>query len=147
MLHDPSEDPLIRLARDQEGSLPGLLSIRWTHVGRGEISASLDVQKHHMAPTGFLHAATVMALADTACGYGCLHSLPERATGFTTAELKANFIGTARQGRITCSARLVHGGRTTQVWDAEIKQEHLDKTIALFRCTQILLCPERAKSG
>lgn len=97
------------------------------------------MQKHHLSPTGFLHAATVVALADTACGYGCLHMLPEHATGFTTAELKTNFLGTAREGFVSCAARLVHGGRTTQVWDAEVKAERSDKTIALFRCTRILL--------
>ncbi|HCK84598.1 MAG TPA: competence protein ComA, partial [Hyphomonadaceae bacterium] len=55
--------------------------------------------------------------------------------GFTTIELKANFLGTARDGAVACEARLVHGGRTTQVWDAEAKHEATGKTIALFRCT------------
>jgi 1,4-dihydroxy-2-naphthoyl-CoA hydrolase len=92
-----------------------------------------------LALNGYLHAATVVALADTACGYGCVMSLPEGASGFTTAELKANFIGTAREGGVSCDARLVHGGRTTQVWDAEVKSEAAGKAIALFRCTQIIL--------
>jgi uncharacterized protein (TIGR00369 family) len=70
-------------------------------------------------------------------------SLPEGAAGFTTAELKANFIGTALAGGITCEARLLHGGRTTQVWDAEVKSEAIGKTIAVFRCTQILLSKAR----
>ena len=81
----------------------------------------------------------MVALADTACGYGCVMSLPQGASGFTTAELKANFIGTALEGVVSCEARLVHGGRTTQVWDAEVKTEAAGKTIALFRCTQIIL--------
>jgi uncharacterized protein (TIGR00369 family) len=123
----------------QEGSLPGLLGFEWSYLRQGEIGGHFEVQKHHLSPTGFLHAATVVALADTACGYGCLHMLPEHATGFTTAELKTNFLGTAREGFVSCAARLVHGGRTTQVWDAEVKAEQSDKTIALFRCTQILL--------
>ena len=80
-----------------------------------------------------------MALADTACGYGCVMSLPQGTSGFTTAELKADFIGTAREGGVTCDARLLHAGRTTQVWDAEVKEEPTGKTIALFRCTQIVL--------
>ena len=62
----------------------------------------------------------MIALADTACGYGCILSLPEGATGFTTIELKANFVRTAREGTIGCEARLVHGGRTTQLWDATV---------------------------
>jgi 1,4-dihydroxy-2-naphthoyl-CoA hydrolase len=147
MSDDNFQKTLARLAADQEGSLPGLLGFLWTHASRGEISGRLEVEKQHLAPTGFLHAATVVALADTACGYGCLQSLPEGATGFATAELKANFIGTAREGGVTCNARLVHGGRTTQLWDAEVKEERFGKTIALFRCTQILLYSDRARSG
>ena len=90
-----------------------------------------------LAPHEFLHAGTVIALADTSAGYWCLASLPEGANSFTTIELKANFLGTARKGRIECEAVLVHGGRTTQVWDATVT--HKGKTIALFRCTQLLL--------
>ena len=92
-----------------------------------------------LAPNGYLHAAAVVALADTACGYGCVASLPDGATGFTTIELKANFLGTATEGALACTARLVHGGRTTQVWDAEVTLEGATKTVALFRCTQLLL--------
>jgi uncharacterized protein (TIGR00369 family) len=83
----------------------------------------------------------VISLADTACGYGALRSLPAGGTGFTTIELKANFLGTAREGAIACEARLVHGGGTTQVWDATVVDERTAKTIALFRCTQLVLYP------
>ena len=89
-----------------------------------------------------LHAATVVALADTACGYGCLNALPDGASGFTTAELKANFLGTARDGAILCRATPVHLGRTTQVWDALVTVEGTGAKIALFRCTQMVLWPK-----
>jgi uncharacterized protein (TIGR00369 family) len=94
-----------------------------------------------MAPNGYLHAATVVALADTACGYGCVASLPDGATGFTTIEIKTNFLGTTREGALACEADLAHGGRTTQVWDARVIDEGTGKVIALFRCTQMLLYP------
>ena len=91
-----------------------------------------------MAPNGYLHAAAVVALADTACGYGCLLSLPEGGVGFTTIELKANFVRSAQRGTIACEARLVHGGRTTQVWDATVSDPD-GRPLALFRCTQLVL--------
>jgi uncharacterized protein (TIGR00369 family) len=90
-----------------------------------------------LAPNGYLHAGAIVALADTACGYGCFAFLPEGGTGFTTIELKTNFLGTAREGTLECEALRVHGGRTTQVWDATVRREA--KTIALFRCTQLIL--------
>jgi len=127
----------------QIGHLPGVLGFDWVELRSGYARGGFDIAQQHLAPNGYLHAGSVVALADTACGYGCFMSLPEGATNFTTAELKANFIGTALMGRLTCEARLVHGGRTTQVWDAEVRSEASGKTIALFRCTQIILYPAR----
>lgn len=125
-----------------KGFLPGFLGIEIVTVEPKRLVARLVLRDEHLAPNGFLHAATVVALADTACGYGCLASLPEGANSFTTIELKTNFLGTARQGAIRVEALLVHGGRTTQVWDATVREEANDKVIALFRCTQILLYPK-----
>lgn len=127
----------------QLGLLPDHLGLDWIALRRGFAQGRFEIGKRHLAPNGYLHAAAVVALADTACGYGCIISLPEGAASFTTAELKTNFLGTAREGGITCEARLVHGGRTTQVWDAEVKSEATGKTIALFRCTQIVLSQAR----
>ena len=122
-----------------QGRLPGLFGLEFSEVGPERVAARLALRPEHLAPNGFLHAATVIALADTACGYGCVASLPEDATGFTTLELKANFLGTALEGAITCEASLVHGGRTTQVWDARVVAEATGKPLALFRCTQLVL--------
>jgi uncharacterized protein (TIGR00369 family) len=120
--------------------LPELMGLEWIESRPGFVSGRFVVQRHHMAPNGFLHAASVIALLDSACGFGCMISRPEGAIGFTTIELKTNFLGTTRQGEVTGEARLVHGGRTTQVWDAEAKSG--DKTLAIFRCTQLLLYPQ-----
>ena len=125
-----------------KGTLPGHLGIVFTQATRGEMRATLAVQRHLMAPNGYLHAGTVVSLADTACGYGCIASLPEGAVGFTTIELKSNFLGTAREGNIDCVATVEHAGRTTQLWDAVVTHRETGKTIALFRCTQFILYPQ-----
>lgn len=103
----------------------------------GRALVRLPLRSDLLAPNGYLHAGSVVALADTACGYGCIASLPDGGTGFTTVELKTNFLRTATEGTLECDARLVHGGRTTQVWDATVRHE--EKAIALFRCTQLVL--------
>jgi uncharacterized protein (TIGR00369 family) len=100
------------------------------------------VRREVLAPNGYLHAATVIGLADTACGLATRALLPEGAGGFTTIELKANYLGTAREGRVGVLATNVHAGRTTQVWDATVSVEATGKTIALFRCTQSVLWPK-----
>ena len=125
--------------RTSEGFLPGLLGIRVLETAQGRVLAALDIRKDHHAPNGFLHAGTVVTLADTACGYGCLAHLPEGAKGFTTIELKSNHLGTALEGVIDVEAKAVHLGRTTHVWDAEVRHQGTGKTLALFRCTQMVL--------
>jgi uncharacterized protein (TIGR00369 family) len=127
----------------QKGLLPGELGIEWEEVAAGKTRGRFTVTRRHMAPNGFLHAASVIALVDTACGYACIASLPQGASGFTTIELKANYLGTAREGEVVAGrAWLVHGGRMTQVWDAEAVNETTGKTMALFRCTQMVLWPK-----
>lgn len=92
-----------------------------------------------VANVGFLHAGTVVTLADTCAGYGCIVNLPDGATGFTTVELKSNHVGTTRDGTIDCTAKAVHLGRTTQVWDATVTHKESGRTLAVFRCTQMIL--------
>jgi 1,4-dihydroxy-2-naphthoyl-CoA hydrolase len=122
--------------------LPGLVGVEIVTVTREAVESRMAVRKEVMAPNGFLHAASIIALADTSCGYGCIATLPQGAKGFTTVELKTNFLGTAREGFIACRAMPVHLGRTTQVWDAVITNEASGAKIALFRCTQMVLWPK-----
>ena len=114
-------------------------------MSASEVRSELAVQKFLMAPNGFLHAGTIVTLADTSCGYGCVASVPQGATGFTTIELKSNHLGTAREGHVDCVATAVHLGRTTQVWDAVVTHRESGKTIALFRCTQMVLYEVKVK--
>lgn len=141
--HSDTGEPLTPdvLNHAGEGRLPGYIGLEFTDVERDLVRGRLDIRPEHLAPNGYLHAATVIALADTACGYGVLTSRPPGATGFTTIELKSNFLGTVLEGAIAVTARKVHGGRTTQVWDAEVVDEADGKPIALFRCTQLILYP------
>ncbi|HEY1090837.1 MAG TPA: PaaI family thioesterase [Burkholderiaceae bacterium] len=124
------------------GMLPGHLGIRITGRTEGSVTAELAVRKHLTAPNGFLHAGAIVTLADTAAGFGCLSHLPEGASGFTTIELKSNHLGTALEGHLDCKAQAVHRGKTTQVWDATVTHRETGKTLALFRCTQMVLYPK-----
>jgi uncharacterized protein (TIGR00369 family) len=131
----------LTLAQLQEAGsrfLPGLLGIEVYEADDGLARARLELGERHWAPNGYLHAGTVVSLADTACGYGCILNLPDGATGFTTIELKTNFLRSAQSGTVDCEARLAHGGRTTQVWDATVTDPD-GRQMALFRCTQLLL--------
>ena len=126
------------LSRDK---LPGLLGISIIESDGTGVVAEMPVTADHLAPNGYLHAGAVVSLADTACGHGCMVNLPEGAQGFTTVELKSNHLGTVLEGIIACRATAAHLGRTTQVWDAVVARHDTGKTLALFRCTQMILYP------
>ena len=128
-----------RMSEAMEGRLPGLFGVELLSIEPGAVETRLALKPEHLAPNDFLHAGTVITLADTSAGMGCLASLPEGAMGFTTVELKTNFLATAREGALRCNARLIHGGGRTQVWDATVGREDDERVIALFRCTQFLL--------
>ncbi|MFN3834907.1 MAG: PaaI family thioesterase [Glycocaulis sp.] len=121
------------------GKLPGLIGLEITSPDPARVQGHIDVREDLLAPNGFLHAASVIGLVDSLCGYGAMSNLPEGASGFTTVELKSNFLGTAREDRVLGEAVPVHLGKTTQVWDAKAWRESDGKPIALFRCTQMVL--------
>ncbi len=121
------------------GRLPGHLGIRITRLEPECVEAEFTVSEHLIATNGYLHAGGIVTLADTTCGYGCAANLPAGATGFTTVELKSNHLGTAREGTVVSVARPAHRGRSTQVWDAVVTHRETGRTLALFRCTQIIL--------
>ena len=120
------------------GTLPGLIGIEIVSITAESLVGRLPLRPDLLAPNGYLHAASVIALADTMAGYGTIANLPDGARTFTTIELKSNFLGTARDGVITCTATPAHMGRMTQVWDAVVTDEK-GRKIALFRCTQMIL--------
>ena len=124
------------------GKLPGYLGLHVLSVNGREVRAELAVRPELTAPNGYLHAGSLVTLADTCCGYGCRANLPEGANGFTTIELKSNHLGTTLDGTLDCVATAVHIGRTTQVWDAVVAHRETARTLALFRCTQMVLYPK-----
>ena len=131
-----------------DGHFPGLIGFTVVEVHDDGVSARLAVRPDLLAPNGYLHAASVIGLADTACGYGCRLVLPEGATGFTTIELKSNFLSSARAGeRVSCRCIPAHLGRQTHVWDAVVSNETTGRVMALFRCTQMVLMPRQSAAG
>jgi 1,4-dihydroxy-2-naphthoyl-CoA hydrolase len=127
--------------RLKENSWVGELGIEVVSAEPGTVVGRIQVRPAFLAPNGFIHAAVLLSFADSLCGSGTVEALPQGATGHTTIELKANLLGTVRKGIVECRATLVHGGRTTQVWDATVIAKEGGKTIALFRCTQLVLYP------
>ncbi len=130
-----------QLNRANEGKLPGHLGLVITDVEPGRVVGRFEVRPDLVAHIGFLLAGAVLSVADILCAYGVSTVWPEGADGFTTAEVKCNFMGTLTEGAVVVSASLLHGGRTTRVWDAAVEDEATGRLMAVFRCTQIILYP------
>lgn len=129
------------LSRANIGKLPERLGLAITEVADGRVVGRFTVRPDLVSHTGYLLAGVGLTLADLLCAYGVSTAWPEGGRSFTTAEVKCNFIGTALEGEVEITATLVHSGRTTQLWDAEIVALASGRRMALFRATQIILYP------
>jgi uncharacterized protein (TIGR00369 family) len=137
-----ADDPAARARRSTEffaPRVPGQLGCVFDHAAPDLVLGHIDVTENLIAGTGFLFAPAVVALADTCAAIGCGANVPAGAS-FTTIELKSNFLSSARVGeRVTCRCTPAHLGRQTHVWDAVVTNETTGRTMALFRCTQMVL--------
>ena len=141
-----SEHPETRPAMDADyfnrlgaNLFPGFVGVEFLSVTPKQVICRLNVRKHHLAVNGMLHGATIVTLADNACGCGTIALLPEGSKGHATIELKCNFLSSVREGFIRCEAIPLHLGRSTHVWDARVFHEETGRILAFFRCTQMIL--------
>lgn len=83
--------------------------------GEGWLEAQMVIAPQHLrSGTNALHAASMIALADSVCGFASGNVLPEGAKGYTTIELKSNFLGTANEGTLI-------GGQMRNIWGAPLR--------------------------
>ncbi|MBB5689391.1 hotdog fold thioesterase [Roseomonas alkaliterrae] len=105
-----------------EGSLPGLFGIRIIEVGEDFIRAEMPVDERHVQPFGILHGGASVVLAETIGSMASTLTLEEgrRAVGL---EINANHMAGVPKGEVvTATCRPLHLGRTTQVWQTEIRR-------------------------
>ena len=118
---------------------PELVGITITSVSENKMTAEMKVAKKLFAPNGFVHAGSIVTLADSVAGYSTIAHLPENGKSFTTIELKSNFMRAKRDGTIEYESTPEHLGRTTQVWRVIVRDKETKKKIAIFSCTQMIL--------
>jgi uncharacterized protein (TIGR00369 family) len=126
-----------------QGRLAGGLGVTLLSISAREVVSRLVVRDDLLNTMGSLHAAVMVAIADTSCGAGCLANLPE-GSSFTTLELKTSFVQSTRAGAIRCVARQRHAGKTTQLWEATVFDEESGKELAFFACTELIRGPAGA---
>ncbi|HUD52232.1 PaaI family thioesterase [Parvibaculum sp.] len=137
-----SQERVARLNEFARHKHPGLVGVELEICEADLVTGKMTVTEPVIAGTGFLWAPVVITLADWLCAAGMSPNLPEGAS-FTTVELKTNFLGSATEGEIVSGRAVpVHRGKSTHVWDVEVRNETKNRVIALFRCTQMILYPK-----
>lgn len=137
-----SQERVARLNEFARRKHPGLVGVELEICEPDLVTGRMTVTESVVAGTGFLWAPVVITLADWLCAAGMSPNLPEGAS-FTTVELKTNFLGSATEGEVVSGRAVpVHRGRSTHVWDVDVRNETKNRTIALFRCTQMILYPK-----
>jgi uncharacterized protein (TIGR00369 family) len=125
------------VAKRLAGTFPGDLGIEVTEIGRDGARGRLAVERRHLHPGGFVHGGVWVSLADTVAAWATFPNLQE-GSDFSTAEMKANLFGVAREGDVLEAVALpLHVGRRTQVW--EVRVEVGGKLGALYVCTQVVV--------
>lgn len=109
------------------------LGIQVTEASPDRVVAQMEVTPRHHQPFGFLHGGASVALAETAASIGAYLAAPDGYTSFGL-EINANHLRSIRSGKITAVATPLHKGRSTHVWNIEIRDEQ-SRLICVSRCT------------
>ena len=131
-----SVESLIAIHRD---TAVAHLGIEFLEVGADFIRARVPVDARTRQPYGILHGGVSVVLAETLGSCGAAYAAPvgHRAVGL---DVNANHLRSASSGWITGTAKPVHIGRTTQVWQIELVNEQGQPT-CVSRITMAVLAP------
>ena len=119
------------------------LGIEFLEIGDDYITARVPVDERTRQPYGLLHGGVSVVLAETLGSLGAGMSSPEgtRAVGL---DINANHLRSATSGWVTGTARPIHRGRTTHVWQIELHNEAGEMT-CISRITMAILAPKAAE--
>ena len=119
------------------------LGIKFRELTPARVVATMPVTPLHHQPLGYLHGGASVALAETVASVGAFLNCPPEMVAFGQ-EINANHLRPVREGTLLAISTPLHIGRTTQVWDVKIYDEH-DKLVCVSRCT-VAVVPDR-RSG
>ena len=118
------------------------LDIVLTEIGDDFVRGTMPVDQRTHQPYGLLHGGASVALAETLGSFGsmlCCDPQTERAVGI---DINANHVRAVTSGRVTGTARPLHIGRSTHVWEIRIEDE-AGKLVCISRLTTAVV-PKQA---
>lgn len=114
------------------------LGIEVTEVGDDYLKATMPVDLRTHQPAGFLHGGASVALAETLASWAATCCVDRSKHHCVGLEINANHVRPVKDGLVTGTARPVHLGRTTQIWEIRIADER-DKLVCVSRVTMAVL--------
>ncbi len=132
---DASLDQINALA---EGNMVGHLGIAFTAIGADYLTATMPVDARTKQPFGLLHGGASVVLAETIASTASSLVVDLNAYRCVGLEINANHVKSAREGRVIGTARPVHLGRMTQVWEVRIEDE-TGRLICISRMTMAVV--------
>lgn len=129
---------LEKLNSINKNTLMETLNISYTEIGEDYVVASMPVDKRVHQPMGLLHGGATVALAESVGSAASLHFIDPSEGEVRGIEIAANHVRSIREGIVKATARLVHKGRTTLLWEIKIEDEK-KRLISICKLTCIIL--------
>ncbi|UGB37789.1 hotdog fold thioesterase [Frateuria soli] len=133
---------LERINAWSDNTLMQVLGIRFTAIGEDWLTGTMPVDARTHQPFGLLHGGASVALAETLGSTGALLTLDPEQEAAVGLDINANHVRGVRAGVVTGTARALHLGRSTQVWEIRIENEE-GALVCISRLTMAVV-PRRA---
>ncbi len=122
----------------EPGTMAEFLGMEWTELGDDYVKIKMPVDQRTKQPYGLLHGGASCALAETIGSVASQLVLDPNKFICVGLEINANHIRSARSGYVHGTARPLHLGGTTHVWDIKIHDDQ-EKLICISRLTMAIL--------
>lgn len=121
-----------------KNTLMETLEIRFTEIGEDYVKATMPVNPRVHQPMGILHGGATVALAESVGSVASYIFLDKDNYDVRGIEISANHIKSKKDGIVTATARPIHRGKTTHLWEIRIEDEQ-QQLISLCKLTNIIL--------
>jgi len=129
--------PLAQINAFNKNTLMEHLGIEYTEIGEDYIKGKMPVDHRTHQPMGLLHGGASVALIESLGSSGSALCVDLNKTAIVGIEVNANHIKSARNGHVYCTAKLVHEGRTTHLWEAKIVNDN-NELVCVGRLTVLI---------
>ena len=133
-----SKDILEKLNSISKNTLMETLGIHYTEIGSDYLVATMPVNSRVHQPMGLLHGGATVALAESVGSAASLYITSDDNTEVRGIEINANHLRSVKAGIVQATARIIHKGKSTHLWEIKIEDEK-GRLISICKLTCIVL--------